>query len=130
MKRIISFILLSALILCCISSLVSCGTPNPDAEKAEANLKAEGYIVVTFPVGGKVGIERSFTATKYDENENAVEWIQIFYITDIADDVYDYIEGLFKEKEEEESNKDRKIEFGKKTGVIWFGTTNAVKDSQ
>ena len=130
MKRIISLVLICVLILGCIFVLASCGAPNPDAEQAQAHLEAKGYNVVTFPTAGKAGIERSFTATKRDEATGEIEWVQIFYITELADGVYDYIKGLFDEKKEEEINKDRNIEFGKKEGVIWFGTKKAIIDAQ
>lgn len=127
MKRMISSLLICVLLCASAAVLASCGTPNNDAAKAEAYLKAAGYVVVSIPGGGKVGIDRSLTATKYDEESEQSDWIQLFYITDSVDGVYDYVYGLFMEEKEEEENKDKDIQFGKSEGVIWFGTPDAIK---
>lgn len=130
MKRIFLIVLICILLLGCAIALISCGNPTEDVQEAEARLEEKGYVVVTFPTGGKVGIDRSFTATKYDDDLNeVVEWIQIFYVNETVDGIYDYVRGLFDEEKEQDSNKDKNVEFGKKEGVIWFGTPNAIIDA-
>ena len=126
MKKIILLLLICTTVFGLLL-LTSCGKENESAEKVKEALEEEGYTVVSIPTGGKAGIERSFTATKYDDETEELEWIQIFYITETADGVYDYIEDLFEEKQEEEKEKDREIIYNKKEGVIWFGTVAAVK---
>ena len=107
--------------------LSSCGEDIEAATFAEERLEAEGYIVANLPVG-KAGIERSFTATKYNHDEERLEWIQIFYINDTVDGVYDYIEGLFYDEKEEDENAD--IRYVKKEGVVLFGTPAAIKAAE
>ena len=126
MKKIV-FLLPVCAILLGVLLLISCGDKNESAERVKETLEEEGYTVVSIPTGGKAGIERSFTATKYDDETEELEWIQIFFITETADDVYNYIEDLFEEKKEEEKEKDREIIYNKKEGIIWFGTVAAIK---
>ena len=90
MKKIILLLLICTTVFG-LFLLTSCGAKNESAERVKATLEEEGYTVVSIPTGGKAGIERSFTATKYDDETEELEWIQIFYITETADDVYDYV---------------------------------------
>ena len=121
MKKIISTVLVCVMLLGCMLVLASCGGPNSDPEKAEANLKEEGYIVVAANGYGLFGIEKSITATNGDDS------VQIFYLTDDADvdAAYEYVENLYNEKKEK--NEDLNIKIGKNSDMIWFGTPDAIK---
>ena len=121
MKRIISSVLAFALIIGCMFVLASCGGPNSDPAKAEANLEKEGYTVVAIPAFGIAGIEKSLTATKGSDA------VQIYYLTDDADAdaAYEYVEGLYNKAKEKDEDIDLKI--GKSGSMIWFGTSDAIK---
>ena len=130
MKKVFSTVLICILLLGCFLSLASCYQPNSDAEKAEAKLKDKGYVVVSIPTPGIAGINRSFSATRYDKSHKRVDWVQIFYISENADEVYEYVQKFLEKEQNAEDNQDRKIEYGKKADVVWFGTVNAVADFQ
>ena len=130
MRVVISALLVFVLLFGAVFALTSCYSPSSEAEKAEANLKKKDYVVVSIPTPIIAGIDRSFSATKYDKDQKRVEWVQIFFISENAEDVYKYIEGFLEKEQKSEDNKDRKIEYGKKEGVVWFGTANAVRDFQ
>ena len=121
MKRIISTVLVCVLLVGCMLVLASCGGPNSDPAKAEANLKEEGYTVVAVPVLGIAGIEKSITATNGDEA------VQIYYLTEDADvdKAYEYVEKLYEKAKEKDEDIDLKI--GKSADMIWFGTSAAIK---
>ena len=121
MKRIISTVLVCVLLFGCMLVLASCGGPNSDPEKAEANLKAEGYVVISVPAYGVNGVERSITATNGDDT------VQIFYFAEDADSekVYDYVNGLYEKAKEKNGEID--LEIGKSGDMVWFGTSAAIK---
>ena len=129
MKRGLCLIMAFILVLGCAFSLLSCGSPNSDAKKTEELLEEKGYLVVSVSTSLIPGVYRSFTATRYNIQTGDVEWVQIFYITETANGVYDQVEEMFLKEKEKEENKDKEIVFGKKEGVVWFGTATAVADS-
>ena len=121
MKKIISTVLVCVMLLGCMLVLASCGGPNSDPEKAEANLKEEKYVVVTVPAFGIAGIEKSITATK------GTDFVQIYYLTEEADvdAAYEYVENLYNKAKEKD--EDLNIKIGKNSDMIWFGTPDAIK---
>lgn len=122
MKKIISGVLLFAILAVTALALVSCGAPNKDPDKAAQALKDEGYTVANLTKDG-VGV---ITATKLNDLKKS---ITIVYCSD------DEFEDEYKEmKEEWDKNKDKEdykdYEFGKSGNMIYLGHKDAIKAAQ
>lgn len=122
MKKIISGVLLFAILAISALALVSCGAPNKDPEKAAQALKDEGYTVSNMTKDG-VGV---ITATKLNDTKKS---ITIIYCSDDDfDDEYEYLKKKWDDKKDNDDYAD--YEFGKSGKMVYLGHKDAIKAAQ
>ena len=131
MKRIISTILVCVLMLGCVLTLVSCGSPNKDYKKAKEGLEDADYDVILIEGEaleslGIEGLEAVLTATNEDD-----KGLIVYYFEDkeAANDAYDAIKEEFEAMKELAEEMDEEFDYKlKKSGaMIWYGDTEAIK---
>lgn len=117
MKKIISSVLLFAILAVAALALVSCA-PNSDPEKAAKALEDAGYTVMNGVKDGKGTLvaskgEDAVTITWFENDEQAKE----------AEEAYQKLYDAAKDAGEDVSDAD----FGSKGNMFWAGTKAAVK---
>ena len=134
MKKILSTVLVCVLLLGCVFTLASCGTPNSDPAEAKAALDDAGYKAditddpIELAFYGAIGIKSVVSGYKAAEDDDKIlDAVSIYYFKDDADmdKAYETIEKFFNEAKEEEEDLD--LEIGKSGNMIWFGTSDAIK---
>ena len=134
MKKILSTVLVCVLLLGCVFTLASCGTPNSDPAEAKAALDDAGYKAditddpIELAFYGAIGIKSVVSGYKAAEDDDKIlDAVSIYYFKDDADmdKSYETIEKFFNEAKEEEEDLD--LEIGKSGNMIWFGTSDAIK---
>jgi len=129
---IISLVLVAAML--CVS-LVSCGGPASDPDDALAALKDNGYAAATkdtklVPAGLKLlgidGVDCVVSGTKVADDK--VETVTIVYFTDsdAAEAAFEKLEDHAAEEKEDESD----WVFEKSGAMVYYGTTQGVKDAK
>ena len=114
MKRILSAILVCVLVIGCVLTLVACGGPKKNPEKAKKALEDNGYTVV-LTEDPMDGVEATIIAYSKDGKD----MIAIAYYAKKADAKEAY-------KEAKEAAADG-MEVGRSGKVVWSGTEAAVK---
>lgn len=123
MKKIISGVLLFAILALSALALVSCGAPNSDPNKAVEALEKNGYKVSSDIDDDKTGL---ISAYKEDDEING---ITIMYCSDDEfEDSYKSAEEYWNEIKDTDEAKD--WEFGKSGNMIYMGHKDAIKAAQ
>lgn len=123
---------LASILLC--MTLVSCGGPNKDPDKAVAALKEEGYTAVKggslsagfLSVLGIKDVETVVTATKEGE------FLTVLYFKDkdAAKTAEENVKKQSENDKKEQKEEDSDWTFGRSGALIYFGTKDAVKDAK
>ncbi|MBQ8372377.1 MAG: hypothetical protein IJX38_05540 [Clostridia bacterium] len=120
MKKIISSVLLFAILAVAALALVSCA-PAKDPAKAEAALKEAGYEVSNLTVDG-VGM---VSGMKVEDDTIKTVTIQYYADKDAANEAYDELKEEWDEVKDDEDYKD--YEIGKSGTMVWAGHKDAIK---
>ena len=109
-----------------LALLVACG-PASDPDKAKKALEDNGYTVVNLPAGGIAGIKAIVSGTKGLLSGNA-QTITIYYFNDAesANNAWEEI----KDKSDKESKDKSDWVVAKSGAMIYYGTSQAVKDAR
>ncbi|MBO5313437.1 MAG: hypothetical protein J6B29_05665 [Clostridia bacterium] len=135
MKKVLSIVCLLALTVCCLFTLVSCGGPNSDPDKALEALKENGVtwagkdetiIPGALRFLGVKNINCVVTGTGEIEEEYAHITIIYFDSADDADEYWDEVEDYAEEKKDDKA-EDSEWVCEKSGKMIYYGTKNAVK---
>ena len=121
--KIMAVVLVAAMAL---AVLVACG-PASDPDKAKAALEANGYTAVNLPTGGIAGVKAIVSGTKGLLSGNA-QTITIYYFND-ADAANDAWEEI-KQKSDSEGKDKSDWVIAKSGTMIYYGTSQAVKDAR
>lgn len=131
MKTTITRILALALVtvFMCLT-LVSCGGPNSDPEKAEAALKDAGYTAIL--TEHKIDIDGiGFDGLEYSINafKGTDEYLIVYYFEDkdAANDAWDEIKDEVDELKEAAKDEEFDIVIEKSGKMIYYGTKDAIK---
>ena len=132
MKTFLKVLALSLVAVLMCATLVSCGGPASDPDKAAEALEDADYVVIkaddkislaTYDALGVDDLECVITAFNEDE-----EGIVIFYFEDkdAANDAWEAIEEIAEEAAEEEED----LVIKKSGKMIYYGTKQAIKDAK
>ena len=137
MKKILSTVLVCVLLLGCVFTLASCGTPNSDPAAAKEALDDAGYNAditdnpIELAFYGAIGIKSIVSGYKVaeDDEDKILDAVSIYYFEEDADmdKAYETLEKIFNEAKSDEENKDLDFEIGKSGNMIWFGTADGIK---
>lgn len=123
MKKVISGILLFAILALSALALVSCGAPNSDPNKAVEALEKNGYKVMSEINDDKTGMIAAYK--EGDENN----MVSIMYCSDDEfDEAYEMTKKQWDEVKDKDDYKD--YEFGKSGKMIYIGHKDAIKAAQ
>ena len=124
MKKIISTVLVCALIFSCMLVLASCGAPDSDPKAAKAALEEEGY-TVTLNEGEKL---TTLVAINDNVKEKKYDYVEIYYFSTEADaeKAWETLEAKYSSEAEKLKDTDNEIEYGIDGKLIYKGTKDAV----
>ncbi len=118
MKKIISGVLLFAILAVAALALVSCA-PNKDPNKAAESLEDAGYVVTNMTKDG-VGI-----LSAYKKDDMKVTVFIMYCADDELDEEYEEAKAEWDEMKDKEEYKD--YDFGKSGNMIYMGHKDAIK---
>lgn len=131
MKKVISIVCLLALTVSCLFAFTSCGAPNKDPEKAVEALEDAGYKAADVDVSwlqflGIKGIDKAVKGTYWDEENEKLETITVYYF-ESAEDAESAWESISKKSDEENKDDDSDWVCKQSGTMIYYGTKKAIK---
>ena len=128
MKRIISTLLVCVLLIGCVFTLASCGTPAANPEDAKAALTEAGYAVtLTENTTKYAGLKYTLFAYKNDLLEKQYDFIEIYYFGDdaSANTAWETLKTVF-----EEEAKKVDVEYAIEGSMVYMGTPDAISGAE
>lgn len=134
MKKVLSIVCLLALTVACLFTMVSCGGPNSDPDKALAALKENGVdwagkdtvaIPLTLKLAGIENVDCVVSGTGKIEEKYAHITIIYFTDSDSANNAWEKVEEK-AEAAKKDAGEDSQWVCDKSGKMIYYGTKNAV----
>ena len=134
MKKVLSIVCLLALTIACLFTMVSCGAPNSDPDKALAALKENGInwagkdtvaIPLTLKLAGIENVDCVVSGTGKIEDKYAHVTIIYFTDSDSAKNAWEKVEERANAAKDD-ADEDSEWVCDKSGKMIYYGTKNAI----